>query len=77
MKRFIKNEFFVEKNATIVNFPIKNLDLNEFVWSDDLIKEKEIGQNKTNIQTPPIDYKYDLIANIIHEGKPDGGVYKC
>jgi U4/U6.U5 tri-snRNP-associated protein 2 len=35
MKRFIKNEFFVEKNATIVNFPIKNLDLNSFVWKED------------------------------------------
>lgn len=27
--RFTKNNFFVEKNPTIVNFPVKNLDLNE------------------------------------------------
>jgi U4/U6.U5 tri-snRNP-associated protein 2 len=34
MKRFTKNEFFIEKNSTIVNFPIKNLDLSDFVWED-------------------------------------------
>lgn len=27
IKRFLKNQFFVEKNPTIVNFPVKNLDL--------------------------------------------------
>lgn len=31
VKRFTKNEFFNEKNPTIVNFPIKNLDLTELV----------------------------------------------
>lgn len=31
IKRFSKNEFFLEKNPTIVNFPIKNLDLTELV----------------------------------------------
>ena len=29
IKRFSKNQFFKEKNPTIVNFPIKNLDMNE------------------------------------------------
>lgn len=29
--RFTKNNFFIEKNPTIVNFPIKQLDLSEFV----------------------------------------------
>lgn len=32
IKRFVKNDYFIEKNPTIVNFPIKNLDLSEFVW---------------------------------------------
>ena len=27
VKRFLKNQFFVEKNPTIVNFPVKGLDL--------------------------------------------------
>ena len=66
IKRFSKNEFFTEKNPTIVNFPIKNLDLSEFIWNEDM-KEKS--------STLPT-YKYDLIANIIHEGKPDSGYYK-
>ena len=44
-KRFEKNMFFVEKNNTIVTFPIKNLSLDE-----------QSG------------LKYDLLANIIHDG---------
>lgn len=32
IKRFTKNEFFMEKNPTIVSFPIKNLDMSEYVW---------------------------------------------
>ena len=31
VKRFYKNEFFLEKNPTIVNFPIKNLDLTDLI----------------------------------------------
>ncbi|KAN0031805.1 hypothetical protein ACTFIV_005672 [Dictyostelium citrinum] len=31
VKRFSKNNFFVEKEPTIVNFPIKNLDLNDYL----------------------------------------------
>ena len=26
-RRFLRNQFFVEKNPTIINFPVKNLDL--------------------------------------------------
>ena len=31
IKRFTKNNFFVEKNPTIVNFPVKNLELRDIV----------------------------------------------
>ena len=31
MRRFTKNNFFVEKNPTIVNFPVKNLKLQDIV----------------------------------------------
>ncbi|RHZ21986.1 hypothetical protein DYB28_003291, partial [Aphanomyces astaci] len=31
--RFTKNNFFTEKNPTIVNFPVKNLELKEYVAS--------------------------------------------
>ncbi|CAM9221693.1 unnamed protein product [Discosporangium mesarthrocarpum] len=33
--RFTKNNFYVEKNPTIVNFPVKNLELKEWVKLDD------------------------------------------
>lgn len=29
IKRFTKNNFFVEKNPTIVNFPVKNLEMKD------------------------------------------------
>ena len=31
MRRFTKNNFFIEKNPTIVNFPVKNLKLQDIV----------------------------------------------
>jgi U4/U6.U5 tri-snRNP-associated protein 2 len=33
VKRFTKNNFFVEKNPTLVNFPLKNLDLKDCILS--------------------------------------------
>lgn len=57
MKRFTRNLFFTEKNPTIVNFPVKNIDMAEFTAADANIK----------------DTCYDLIANIIHEGDPNAG----
>jgi U4/U6.U5 tri-snRNP-associated protein 2 len=64
VKRFYKNEFFLEKNPTIVNFPIRNLDLT------DLIDQSDFEPDTREV------YKYDLLANIIHEGKPEGGTYR-
>ena len=46
----------------IVNFPIRDLDLKEF------IPTKE-GFEKPNMI-------YDLVGNIIHNGKADSGTYK-
>lgn len=31
MKRFTKNNFFWEKNPTIVNFPVRNLELRDII----------------------------------------------
>ena len=36
LKRFKKNNFSVEKNSTIVNFPLRNLDMREYVDSSKL-----------------------------------------
>lgn len=32
IKRFTKNNFFLEKNPTIVNFPVKNLELRDCMY---------------------------------------------
>lgn len=43
VKRFHKNDYFIEKNPTIVNFPLRNLDLSEFVDSKQEYKYDLIG----------------------------------
>ncbi|KAI8824024.1 uncharacterized protein EV422DRAFT_608931 [Fimicolochytrium jonesii] len=62
IKRFTKNNWNLEKNPTIVNFPIKNVDMTEFVEGPDALHST----------------RYDLVANICHEGKPGpgNGIYK-
>jgi U4/U6.U5 tri-snRNP-associated protein 2 len=47
-----------------VNFPVKNLELKDYIPLP-MAKENEKLQSK-----------YDLIANIIHDGKPDEGFYR-
>ncbi|CAD8156807.1 unnamed protein product [Paramecium octaurelia] len=58
MKRFIKNNFFMEKNPTIVTFPLNDLDLSQCL----------------NLEQQNV--KYNLIANICHEGTAKVGIYK-
>ncbi|KAJ2996144.1 hypothetical protein HDV02_006780 [Globomyces sp. JEL0801] len=62
VKRFSKNNFAEEKNSTIINYPIKNLDMAPYL-------------SKTNSD---LSTKYDLLANIIYEGneKKSEGCYK-
>ncbi|XP_055924150.1 U4/U6.U5 tri-snRNP-associated protein 2-like isoform X1 [Argiope bruennichi] len=57
IKRFTKNTFFIEKNNTIVNFPIKNVDFSE-IFQPEAHEKQAI---------------YDLIANIVHDGEPGSG----
>lgn len=65
MKRFTKNNFYVEKNPTIVNFPVKNLLLKDVV---------PVPSGKTG---QPVLSRYDLLANIVHDGKAGEGSYRC
>ena len=44
----------MEKNPTIVSFPIKRLDLRDFV---------ELSDEQKQLVT-----QYDLVANVCHEG---------
>nr|POE91900.1 u4/u6.u5 tri-snrnp-associated protein 2 [Quercus suber] len=64
MRRFTKNNFFVEKNPTLVNFPVKNLELKDYI------------PLPTPKENQKLCSKYDLIANIVHDGKPDEGYYR-
>ena len=65
VQRFTKNTFFVEKNPTIVNFPVKGIDFGDFLTSE--AKEKYKGTSTC----------YDLVANVVHEGQPSNGIYKA
>ena len=64
-KRFTKNNFFVEKNPTIVTFPVKNLQLSDHVPVPKLPDGRDVP------------CKYNLVANITHEGKPESGAYRA
>ncbi|KAG8301510.1 U4/U6.U5 tri-snRNP-associated protein 2, partial [Homalodisca vitripennis] len=61
-QRFTKNTFFVEKNPTIVNFPVKNVDFGDILTPE--VKKR----HKNTI--------YDLVANIVHDGEPSKGTYR-
>ncbi|CAB4284411.1 unnamed protein product [Prunus armeniaca] len=59
IQRFTKNDFFVEKNPTLVYFRGK-----------DYIPVSIPKENES------LRSKYDLIANIVHDGKPGEGSYR-
>jgi U4/U6.U5 tri-snRNP-associated protein 2 len=61
IQRFTKNNFFVEKNPTIVNFPIKDIDMAEFLSSDPKVQDAHPHT------------VYDLVANICHDGQAGSG----
>ncbi|VDK71998.1 unnamed protein product [Anisakis simplex] len=61
-KRFHKNQWFIEKNPTIVNFPISNVDLYEC-----LAESSRANYKYTT---------YDLVSNIVHDGPPESGAYR-
>ena len=58
-KRFENNSFFMEKNPTIVNFPLENL----------VVEEHGLSSIKNNLKENK-EKKYSLVSNIIHDGKP-------
>jgi len=103
-KRFKDNNWFMEKNPTLVNFPIKNLDMKQYKTQpepptvDELMKlpvsklKRSLEKKKVDIRglerrelasklselyaEMKVPTKYDLIANICHDGKPDRGEYR-
>lgn len=69
MKRFKKNNFFVEKNPTLVNFPVKNIELKDY------LPLSALGCGGAEADTK-LHTKYDLIANVVHDGKPGEGSHR-
>jgi len=63
IKRFTKNTFFVEKNPTIVNFPVSHIEFGDLLTDEVKAKHKD-GTT------------YDLMANVVHDGSPENGSYK-
>ncbi|KAJ1951335.1 U4 U6.U5 tri-snRNP-associated protein [Linderina macrospora] len=60
VKRFSRNDFSVEKNPTVVNFPIRNVSFGDLLPKDTQARLTAKGHSGT----------YDLIANICHDGQP-------
>ncbi|KAJ3101238.1 U4/U6.U5 tri-snRNP-associated protein 2, partial [Physocladia obscura] len=72
IKRFTKNNFTLEKNSTIVNFPIRGVDMREFIYQNAPVfpdLDPTVEEEKTI---------YNLVANICHDSKPGAveGTYK-
>jgi len=66
IKRFSKNtQQFVEKNPTIVNFPVRNLEMGLYTDLSEADKAKEVNT------------KYHLMSSIQHDGAPDTGSYRA
>jgi U4/U6.U5 tri-snRNP-associated protein 2 len=53
----------VEKNPTIVNFPVSHIEFGDLLTEEVRAKHKE-GTT------------YDLMANVVHDGSPESGSYK-
>ena len=51
LARFKKNDFYIEKNPTIVAFPIKNLDLTSYVHPTDIPKITESDIQSMNVRS--------------------------
>ncbi len=70
-RRFTRNNFVEERNPTIVNFPVRGLDLAETVRGE--------GASATETEAS-VETAYDLVANITHEATPgsvrDGQVWR-
>ena len=56
----VQNNFFVEKNPTLVTFPVRGLELRDTL-------PLPSGCPST----------YDLVANVVHEGKPGEGALRA
>lgn len=63
-RRFTRNNFVEERNPTIVNFPVKGLDLSDYAErSGDDDGEADADADGST----PLSEVYDLVSNVTHE----------
>lgn len=67
MVRFNKNNFFKEKNPTLVNPQVKDIELRDYIPS--LPTAPDQGDKVSSS-------KYNIIANIVHDGKHEDGYFR-
>lgn len=78
-RRFTRNNFFVEKNPTLVNFPVKALELRDILPLSDLPAATVVSSAAAGAPDAAAygsSSKYDLVANLVHDGKADAGTYR-
>lgn len=68
IKRFTSNNFVEEKNPTIINFPLKGVDLVECIERPAASSSKSASASTVpNADDPSFTTLYDLVANVTHE----------
>ncbi|KXZ51657.1 hypothetical protein GPECTOR_11g110 [Gonium pectorale] len=76
-RRFTKNNFFREKNPTLVNFPVKGLELRDVLPLPERPAVASGGAaGAPGAEAYGSSSKYDLVANLVHDGKADAGTYR-
>jgi U4/U6.U5 tri-snRNP-associated protein 2 len=65
--RFTKNNFSLEKNSTIVTFPVKNLEMRDFLFQDegDMSSTERLSQQKDIDSCPNVDDVQNMEVNDI------------
>ena len=80
IQRFTKNNFFVEKNPTIVQYPVSSLDMGPYCLGEYNYRWIEHAHGLKLIFTLLLEDDgqeiYDLVANIVHDGEPKDGSYR-
>ncbi|KAJ6252924.1 hypothetical protein M0813_13787 [Anaeramoeba flamelloides] len=71
IRRFVKHIWGIEKNNTLVNCPLKDLHLEDCIHPNSYYTNPQDNLNK-NSKKKKKEIKYNLIANICHDGQEAG-----
>jgi U4/U6.U5 tri-snRNP-associated protein 2 len=70
VRRFTRNNFFVDKNPTLVTFPLRGLDLRDALPGVGGAAGRSNGSAADPAAAAPSSTRYDLVVNIVHDGTP-------